>query len=274
MMHTRLTYGLIALGLMCSTAGCTFQDGSPWGEVRPELEVRFDAQERVTPEGTLRIGNGYELELESLELELGAMRVELSPEGSAASAGFDPAMPPAGYSLCHNGHCHADDGRLVDYEDIALELAQSNGNASSLALVQAFEQRVMLTPTQGASPRSELALCTNACELATQGELTRVIVTIPTLSVRGRVFDGTSAQRLPEEGFALDVEVPWAQEASQVITANPGDFSEGVVTLRGELILEGDVFNDIPWTEITAGSTTFTQSFAPSDPVTLQVTTP
>lgn len=82
-------------------AGCVWGPGEPFVElvqVDLQVEVDGDADARVT---------GARLLLQSLQ----------------GGVSFDPADPPEGYSLCHNGHCHKDDGTLPTYEQIEAELA-------------------------------------------------------------------------------------------------------------------------------------------------------
>ncbi|MBM4373379.1 MAG: hypothetical protein FJ098_17105, partial [Deltaproteobacteria bacterium] len=103
-------------------AGCAFTDGEPWGEVRPALRVVFDpSPERLTPEGWLRTTLGYGVELHALDVSVDGLTLSMAAGGEGAAV-FDPADPPEGYSLCHNGHCHAASGALVSYEAIAAEL--------------------------------------------------------------------------------------------------------------------------------------------------------
>jgi hypothetical protein len=114
-------------------AGCAFGAGGPFASVDATLEVALVVPAgRDAGDGWMKLDTNYQVRLVRATLELG--EVELVAAG-AAGAAFDPANPPPGYSLCHNGHCHAADGRLVSYEDIAAE--QAGGAAATVAL--AFE---------------------------------------------------------------------------------------------------------------------------------------
>jgi len=85
-------------GLLC---GCVWGPGEPFVElVQVELQVEVDG-------GGAAAARGARLALQALE----------------GGVSFDPADPPEGYGLCHNGHCHKDDGTLPTYEQIEAELA-------------------------------------------------------------------------------------------------------------------------------------------------------
>lgn len=63
---------------------------------------------------------GHAIAWDALVLEVGELALQ---ELSGGGATFDPTNPPEGYSLCHNGHCHADDGSLPTYAEIEAALA-------------------------------------------------------------------------------------------------------------------------------------------------------
>ncbi len=59
--------------------------------------------ERDVGDGWQRLASDFEVKLDDVSLTLQALA--LLP-GAEAALAFDPAAPPPGYSLCHNGHCH------------------------------------------------------------------------------------------------------------------------------------------------------------------------
>ena len=114
----RLVLSVVALG----ASSCAFDDGDPWARASFELSLGFEpGAARLDDEGRLVTPGDWAIALETPIAHVDS--VTLTMAGEAGTLSFDPAEPPPGYSLCHNGHCHADDGRLVDYEDIELELA-------------------------------------------------------------------------------------------------------------------------------------------------------
>ena len=117
----------LALGgaLFC-IAGC-LGDGLPWGEAQRVCHGKLRSVTRTTRRSrAAQTAGNYVVALEDVAVGFDALSVVLAAQGAA---GFDPANPPEGYSLCHNGHCHSDSGALVDYEDIALEMAGGSGGA-------------------------------------------------------------------------------------------------------------------------------------------------
>ncbi|MEZ4458642.1 MAG: hypothetical protein R3E66_02720 [bacterium] len=179
---------------------CTFTDGSPWGQVDMNVQVGFDDAGRQKSDG-LHTSKDYVVVLDRLDVDLVAAVINTSADSVTLS--FDPASPPDGYGLCHNGHCHADDGRLVDYADIEAELA--GGAATGQALVQVIDA----TPNLLDGSTVALGECASNCELG-RGYLQTVGLQLGTLSLAGRVFDKRVPSRLPDEGvpvtgtFALD----------------------------------------------------------------------
>ena len=124
--HVSFGLGLWAVLALISLGGCT-DPGLPWGVVEATIEAKFDPSEgRLDDEGRLKTSANYALELESVAVTFDALTLTLA---GAGAADFDPANPPEGYSLCHNGHCHAASGELVDYEDIQAEMNQASGAA-------------------------------------------------------------------------------------------------------------------------------------------------
>lgn len=105
-----------------SLAGCSFADGRPWGQVDGRLGARSIEETGALPEG--------------LELERATLKAELFLESTSTSSGgsggsFDPSNPPPGYTLCHNGHCHSDEGELIPYEEVRAEMNSSGGTSTS-----------------------------------------------------------------------------------------------------------------------------------------------
>lgn len=184
--------------------GCGLDDGNPWGLVSVEVGAAFEAgASRLDETGRVKTANDYRIVIDAFEVELGG--ADLLGQSDGASA-FDPAAPPEGYSLCHNGHCHADDGRLVSYEDIAAELAGGGGAEAVLTVGGATLQVV---PSVSARAMAQTT-CTEAtpCEILapTTAGLAKALVT--KVRVQGRVFDGrTGEPRVSAEGEVFDLVV-------------------------------------------------------------------
>ena len=238
-------------------AGCAFTPGDPWGVLEPELRLTFDpAPERLTDEGWLLTSTSYAIEIDALSVRFDA--VSVSMQGSAGPVAFDPADPPEGYSLCHNGHCHADDGSLVAYEDIALAASGDGGSS----FVVATTSDLVAASVEG----SDVALlaCPGDC-LLTPGVLNAVSVTVLEVGITGRVHDtlpGDSA-RLPEGGVPLDV--TWSVDGawSAGLAGAVGDDTPLTVHVAAALVVPAALFDGLDWAALlTAGGDGFETELA------------
>jgi hypothetical protein len=107
--------------LVALAGGCALDAGGPFARLDAELDVRLvRPADRELGDGWQKLASDYEVTITRAEARLGPARLI---DAGGAGGSFDPARPPPGYSLCHNGHCHAADGRLVPYEEVAAELA-------------------------------------------------------------------------------------------------------------------------------------------------------
>lgn len=199
---------LVALGM----GACTFEDGQPWGAVEMSLETDFDDAGRVQ-DGGLKTSKDYRVELDSLQIGLVSAIVRTASDSAELS--FDPASPPPGYSLCHNGHCHYVDGSLVDYADIEAELAGASAGGESL--LQAIESKVDIVKTTDV----ELGECSNDCELG-RVSLRTVELNVGSISWSGRVFDTRAESRLPAEGLKIQGSLPLNLTYSTLVEASTG----------------------------------------------------
>ncbi|MFT7621187.1 MAG: hypothetical protein ACI9WU_000348 [Myxococcota bacterium] len=183
--------------LCIAVAGCAFSDGQPFGQLDVSLTVtRPLPDDRLDDQGRFITAADYAFDVDTLTVQVAAGVARVSDD-TAAAAAFDPAAPPPGYSLCHNGHCHHESGSLVDYEDIAAELAAGSATGSG----------VPLTPATSApfSAGDVVALgCPDRC-FVPLGSLRTIDVQITGLTVTGRVFDRRTgdAARLPDEGLEV-----------------------------------------------------------------------
>jgi len=119
---TRMIHAGVTLLVAASLAGCSFTDGRPWGRA----DGRFGAR---SIEATGALPDEMELEQATLKAELFLESATTSEGGSGGT--FDPSNPPPGYSLCHNGHCHSDEGELVSYEEVEAEMKASGGTSTT-----------------------------------------------------------------------------------------------------------------------------------------------
>ena len=227
-------------------ANCAWDAGEPFATVDAHLEAHVDVPAGRALEGDWqRLASSYELTIERLEVDTGALALIDSGGGAL---GFDPANPPPGYSLCHNGHCHADDGSLVSYEDIAASLGQGTG-ATTVVLLPVGD----LDLIDGVS---RALACVPDCDLplADIG-----LATLPARRVHaeGLVRDGRAPAR-------IDGEVPWQMDlilaADEPLTwsspiALPADRVHAPeIALKVEIALGSPLFDDIAWAALDAGA--------------------
>ena len=90
--------------------GCAWEAGEGFAVLEPTVRAAYAPEDsRLTPDGYRRLSSDYQVRLTTATMRL--ERIELTASSGGGGGGtFDPANPPPGYSLCHNGHCHRDDG--------------------------------------------------------------------------------------------------------------------------------------------------------------------
>lgn len=210
MRQSRAEFSLLLFASL--TAGCALEPGQPWGVAEFSLAAGFAPEaSRLDARGRLKTSSNYLLELEDLSAKFGALVLRLRTSSAGASA-FDPANPPPGYSLCHNGHCHATDGRLVDYADIEAEISDSPSPQLSLAVTATITQLVSAPLEVTLSP------CPGDCVLE-RGALSELSLSVQQVWVRGRVFDRQeSPESLPPEGVPFSTRLDLDAEVSTALT--------------------------------------------------------
>lgn len=196
--------GATAFALVAAV-GCTFDDGEPWGEAHPSLAVRFDVPEsRRTADGALRTANDYALTISALDLSLGSLSLGFS-EDTDAPAGFDPAAPPAGFTLCHNGHCHGPGGKLFSYAEVAAVAGGGGAGGPGADAIVADVDAPDGVPLTAETRDVPLSGC--PCDVP-RGRLTGAAVAVTGLRVRATVRDLRATPRLASTETAVDVFIP------------------------------------------------------------------
>ncbi len=207
-MDTKRTaiYAMIATLLL--TAGCTLEDGAPWGYAEADMTV---------PEPSV----GADFEVESFEIELNTVRLIETTSSTGGSGEFDPQNPPPGCDLCHGGHCHCD-GELVSYEDLRAQVA--SGGQTSRHVVANIDPTEPITSIGTvsigeASVGDRVAIDTVEVELAgltVEGTLTRDGEQIPTTmslpGIGGMKFSGPATMSFgPDapETQTLEIALEW-----------------------------------------------------------------
>lgn len=241
----RLALALLAAPL---AGACTFAPGGAFATLTAApLTIRFTPGEgRLDGNGRLKTDLGYRLTLSSLSLTVDTLAFQSSATRAAAgtaTTAFDPAKPPAGYTLCHGGHCHRQDGALVDYADIQAEMAGGGTTTRQDALALPLGRTVNLLALQ---PADMPILCPQGCHLD-QGTWTRAELRFGKLEAGGTVTDDTSAQRLGSNG-SRSWRLSWSPPAlgkaisTTISRKSPANLSP-TVTLQ----ISDQLFDRIDW---------------------------
>ncbi len=204
-------------------SGCAFDDGESWANATFELQTEFDAAGRLR-EGRFQTSKDYEVELDSLFVTVGAMSLNA---GAESAANFDPANPPEGYSLCHNGHCHADDGRLVDYADIQAEL----GGTTGIEVTAVFGDDLSPRDAQKA-----VGACPGDCEIP-RGAITTASVVVRSVRLTGTAYDTRDNPRVPESGVPFDLDIPVESTLVVPLDETVGKDLNGPLVAAGKLTI-------------------------------------
>ena len=191
----RLGTSLALLAAALGLVSCTFQPGVAFGTLTgATLTTRFQPDaSRLDAEGRIKTDTGYRIRVDSLQLVVGKLDFQ-STTGTSGSTGggtFDPANPPPGYTLCHGGHCHRDDGALVSYEDIEAEL--SGGTATTRTVVS-LPVEAPFNLLSGSATAS-ISECEPGCQLD-RGTWSQAVLHLTSLTATGSVEDPSAFDRL------------------------------------------------------------------------------
>jgi hypothetical protein len=246
----RAFVALIILGCL-SMAGCTLSAGDWFVNLRPSFEGRYASlTDRDLGDSWQKLNTDYQARMTRALVTVDDIQLQ-DLSGGGRGAAFDPANPPSGYSLCHNEHCHRDDGALVPYAEIAAETA-GGGNVGVEAVVSLpVGQADLLLPA-----RRPLT-CQPGCGLP-EAQIERARARLTQLTFEGLVRDGRSPARLAGE-------VPWRWETTMAADAGGGDAPITLdcpadlpadsahspnVTLELTLELTGRLLDDIDWAAV------------------------
>lgn len=227
---TRVGSLLLLLGctLDAGHGFATMERGKLSAELRPGVGRDLGANAVLTD-------LGYHVRLSRAEVRVA--RVELLElQGAAGGSGgvFDPADPPAGYTLCHGGHCHATDGRLVSYEEIQAMLV--GGSATFVPVVGMPVERALDllrgddVPLAVFEPGAELRMATIA----------RAEIQVERLVIVATVSEGDLAD--PVE---LEVDLALFEPLSQVLSTRVDRGGSERLQPMVRMIVGGSFFDGI-----------------------------
>jgi hypothetical protein len=236
-----------ALAALLPLSACLLDDGDPWGRAEISLSTSFaDTAPRAIDDGWLRTASDYAVRVDELSISFTDTALRFAVGG--ASLAFDPANPPPGYTLCHNGHCHADDGRLVDYEDIALEL--SGGTPVEAPEVRAaVNTKVALLPAPFPLPVD----CPDGCALP-EGSIASIEVRASSARIRGVVRDLRDGERnrLLQDTVAFDIEWPNELRFASPLSGRTGRHTPLHIRVRASLEVSVRVLDALRWERLAS----------------------
>jgi hypothetical protein len=230
-----------AVAAIAALVGCTFEDGKGFATLESaSLSARLEpGAARDLGNGVVLTSQGYRVALTRASLGVEAITLNELREGSASSGSFDPAHPPPGYSLCHGGHCHAEDGRLVDYADIEAELAGRGARFEAVARLPASRTFDLLAEQTAAldtvEPSRELP----------QALITQLSLGIERLELEGSVTGGPEGGGLGQSSAALVVELPIGSSIDAGMSLAIDRDEPGAFSLGAALAIDGTWFDDI-----------------------------
>lgn len=234
--------------LLCGLAlgGCAWEPGQGFAVVVPTVRTAYESlSDRTADNGYQRLSSDYQVRVESASLRLSD--IELLASSGDASGAFDPAHPPPGYSLCHSGHCHRDDGALIPYEQVAAE-AGGGGGSSAVATLPGGEPFDLLAP----EPRA--VGCEPGCALP-EAQVSQGRWDVQSLHFEGTVRDGRATPRFTgERRFKLDLATTDGDEPVAVLSGAvdlPSDRSTPPqAKLDLNLALTAALFDAVDWSTL------------------------
>jgi hypothetical protein len=220
--------------LLALLTGCTLQPGTGFATLTGvDLTLALEPGDaRDLGDQTILTDAGYQVQIDSMVLTVDRLAlVELL----GGSTSFDPANPPEGYSLCHGGHCHHDDGRLVDYAEIEAELAGDSATFDDVvSLDVGRDSELWDANTWALDVPAELA------ELPAT-TLRRVSVHGDWLSLNGTAISGALGDERVDVTASLALSTSFDGPYDQVIDREaPATF-----VLAVDLIIDGTLFDGL-----------------------------
>ncbi|MFN7143193.1 MAG: hypothetical protein ACK4YP_05410 [Myxococcota bacterium] len=215
--------------------GCATGPGAGFGEIATaELSAAFAPGEaRDLGGGEVLTQDGYAVRVDRFVLTFDDLAL-LALSGGASGEAFDPADPPEGYTLCHNGECHREDGAIVPYAEVEAELAGGEATLAPVVTLPVDADADLLT---GAT----FPLDTSAAALLPAANLSSLQLGVTHLVLEGAV------RRQPDDGWTaplgLDLAVDAALSAPLVLPLDRDH--DPVLALDVAVAPDGSLFDGI-----------------------------
>jgi hypothetical protein len=234
----------LLLPLLVST-GCALDAGEGFAVLQPTLRTEYTSPpSRDAGNGYQRLSSDFQVKLTTAQVKV--ERIELlGRSGGEGPTSFDPADPPPGYTICHNGHCDREDGAQVPYDEVEAELSGGGAAASTVAALPVGELDLL-------APETRALECQPDCELP-RTTLSTGKWPLTALRLEGMVRDSRATPRFEgERSFRLELASSDAQRTPvAVLTGSldiPSDREHAPrVLLDLELALTPSVFDPVDW---------------------------
>lgn len=249
-------------------AGCVWGPGTGFvamtgGTVETSLSL---SSGRLDPNGAWKTNNGYLVRLNGEVVSIDGLGVAMQAPGQAGQAGtgatFDPAKPPPGYLLCHNGHCDRADGALVPYAEVEAELARGTGATPprTLLTLQSVADGPASVPV-GGSTVVTLGRCQPACALD-QGRISRLVFNGTTLRASGTVQAAPGTATLGATPRAWTLALPLSSFAPVANTDTTIDRDQAArLAVAASFKVSERLLDGIDWARLSSQS----------DPIALEI---
>jgi hypothetical protein len=247
--------GLLTAGFLL---GCAWGPGTGYATVEG-APVTFQlplGTGRLDAAGRWKTSNGYLVRVSDnvVRLELGNLALQAPGQaGTAAQGGtFDPANPPPRYSNCHSGHCHRDDGALIDYEDIQAEMSQGGAAAAPSTVIALQPSAAEVAVPLGNEAAVTFGGCQPDCFLE-QGTVDRAAIALKRLRISGQVeaAPGTAALGAQTRMWQLDLPLSASIRPAQV-KATISRQGPSMLRLGGRLTLSDKLLDGIEWERLAS----------------------
>lgn len=238
-MRTRLLLPLVLL------TGCAWEPGEGFAVIEPTVRASYEPlPSRDAGDGFQRLASDFQVRVSTASLQLANIQL-LGSSGGGGPTTFDPANPPAGYSNCHGGHCHRDDGAIVDYEDIQAELG-GGVTTTTLATLPVGSSVNLL------APETRALTCEPDCELP-RTTVIRGRWNVEGLSLEGAVRDSRQPPRFIGERPFRFVHSQPALELNTELDVPSDRENKPRVKLDLTLDVTAAVFDAVDWSAATVG---------------------
>ncbi|WNG38312.1 hypothetical protein F0U61_35040 [Archangium violaceum] len=242
-----------ALLFLCglTLGGCAWEPGQGFAVVEPTVRAAYEPlPERAAENGYQRLSSDYQVRVDAAAMRVSD--IELIASAGGSGGGFDPANPPPGYSLCHGGHCHRDDGALIPYEQVAAEMGGGGGSRTVVTL-PVGEPLNLLTP------ETRAVGCEPECALP-QTQVSQGRWGVESLRFEGTVRDSRATPRFPDERrFILDLTPAAGSDEPVVVFSGTVDLASDrshppETKLDLNLVLTAALFDVVDWSTLTQDS--------------------